>query len=160
MWGIGRPGGLDPSLTPGPYPAIFNHMVNSRTQQLDEDFFALSDPTRRQMLARLASGDMTVAELSEPFDVSAPAIPEHLRVLERAGLLTRERERAGSPAAMLVADPLKEAAEWVQQYRRVLGSPTRSVGGLPRNNDERTRLPSEESRPRCQPIACTEHARN
>ena len=71
---------------------IINHMVHSRTQQLDETFFALSDPTRRQMLARLANGDMTVAELSEPFDVSAPAISKHLRVLERAGLLTRERQ--------------------------------------------------------------------
>ena len=72
--------------------ARINQMVHSRTEQLDETFFALSDPTRRLMLARLAGGDMTVAELSEPFDVSAPAISKQLRVLERAGLLTRERE--------------------------------------------------------------------
>lgn len=92
-------------------------MVNSRTEQLDETFFALSDPTRRQMLARLAGGDMTVAELSKPFDVSAPAVSKHLRVLERAGLLTRERE-GRVRRCHLLAEPLKDAAQWVQQYRR------------------------------------------
>lgn len=97
--------------------AIFNQMVNSRTRQLDETFFALSDPTRRLMLARLARGDMTVTELSEPFDVSAPAISKHLRVLERAGLLTRERE-GRIRRCHLVAGPLREAEEWVQQYRQ------------------------------------------
>ena len=61
-------------------------MVNSRLQQLDETFFALSDPTRRAIISRLADGDTTVAELSEPFQISAPAISKHLRVLERAGL--------------------------------------------------------------------------
>ena len=96
--------------------AICNHMVNSRSQQLDETFFALSDPTRRQMLARLAGGDMTVGELSEPFDVSAPAVSKHLRVLERAGLLTRERE-GRVRRCHLMAEPLKDAAEWVEKYR-------------------------------------------
>ena len=104
-------------LTRIPVSAIFNHMVNSRSQQLDETFFALSDPTRRQILARLAGGDMTVAELSEPFDVSAPAVSKHLRVLERAGLLTRERE-GRVRRCHLVPEPLKDAAAWVQKYRR------------------------------------------
>ena len=66
-------------------------MVNSRTALLDETFFALSDPTRREMVARLASRDMTVSELAQPFDISPPAVSKHLRVLERAGLLTSDR---------------------------------------------------------------------
>ena len=85
-------------------------------QPLDEVFFALSDPTRRAILASLAQGDLTVAELSEPFEISAPAISKHLRVLERAGLLVRERE-GRSRRARFVADPLQGAAEWVDRYR-------------------------------------------
>jgi DNA-binding transcriptional ArsR family regulator len=92
-------------------------MVKSRTRQLDDTFFALSDPTRRRILARLAGGDMPVARLSKPFRISAPAISKHLRVLERAGLLTRERV-GRTRRCHLVAEPLKDAAEWVQKYRR------------------------------------------
>ncbi len=92
-------------------------MVHSRSQQLDETFFALSDPNRREMLGRLAQGEMTVAELSEPFGVSAPAISKHLRVLERAGLLQQEKQ-GRVRQCQLVAEPLKEAAEWVEAYRR------------------------------------------
>ena len=92
-------------------------MVNSRTQQLDETFFALSDPTRRAMLARLAGGDTTVAELAEPFKVSPPAISKHLRVLERAGLLEQQRE-GRVRRCHLRAEPLREAAEWVATYRQ------------------------------------------
>ncbi len=92
-------------------------MVNSRSQQLDETFFALSDPTRRAIIARLADGDTTVAELSEPFRVSAPAISKHLKVLECAGLLTRERD-GRARRCHLVPEPLKEAAEWVEKYQR------------------------------------------
>ncbi|QDT96458.1 ArsR/SmtB family transcription factor [Gimesia aquarii] len=92
-------------------------MVNSRSQQLDETFFALSDPTRRAIIAHLADGDSTVAELSEPFSVSAPAISKHLRVLERAGLLTQERD-GRARRCHLMPEPLKEAAEWVEKYQR------------------------------------------
>ena len=92
-------------------------MVHSRTAQLDETFFALSDPTRREMLGRLAGGDMTVAELAEPFDLSAPAISKHLRVLERAGLLRQERQ-GRVRSCRLRAEPLAEAARWVEAYRR------------------------------------------
>ena len=110
--------GLVARLTLHRFESTFNQMVNSRQRQLDEVFFALSDPTRRQMLARLArGGDLTVAELSEPFEVSAPAVSKHLGVLERAGLLTRERE-GRVRRCHLVAEPLKEAAEWVETYRR------------------------------------------
>jgi DNA-binding transcriptional ArsR family regulator len=92
-------------------------MVKSSTRQLDATFFALSDPIRRRMVARLATGDMTVGRLAEPFPVSAPAISKHLRVLERAGLITRERE-GRIRRCHLVPEPLKDAAEWVQQYRQ------------------------------------------
>lgn len=92
-------------------------MVNSRSRQLDEVFFSLSDPTRRQMLARLANGDKSVGELSEPFKVSAPAVSKHLRVLERAGLITQERT-GRIRRCHLVAHPLQEAAAWVEKYRR------------------------------------------
>jgi DNA-binding transcriptional ArsR family regulator len=92
-------------------------MVNSRLQQLDETFFALSDPTRRAIVARLADGDTTVADLSQPFKVTAPAISKHLRVLERAGLLTQERD-GRARRCHLMTEPLKEAAEWVEKYQR------------------------------------------
>lgn len=111
-------------------------MVNSRTRQLDETFFALSDPTRRAIVARLASGDTTVAELSKPFEVSAPAISKHLRVLERAGLLTQQR--AGrARRCHLLAEPLKEAAQWVQKYRRFWeGQLDQLAAYLEQNNPE------------------------
>ncbi len=90
-------------------------MVNSRNGQLDETFFALSDPTRRAILARLASGKMTVAELSEPFDVSAPAISKHLRVLERAGLLVQERI-GRTRNCQLKPGPLNDVSKWIETH--------------------------------------------
>lgn len=85
---------------------------------MDETFFAISDPTRRQMLSRLAArGEMSVAELAQPFQISPPAISKHLRVLERAGLLTRRRE-GRVRRCQLRAEPLQEAAEWVATYRK------------------------------------------
>jgi DNA-binding transcriptional ArsR family regulator len=92
-------------------------MVNSRHQQLDETFFALSDPTRRAMLERLLQGDCTVTELARPFSMSAPAISKHPRVLERAGLLTQRRE-GRVRKCHLIALPLEEAREWLALYRR------------------------------------------
>jgi DNA-binding transcriptional ArsR family regulator len=96
---------------------LVNHMVNSRTASLDETFFALSDPTRREMVARLATGDMTVSELAQPFDISPPAISKHLRVLERAGLLRCDRV-GRVRRCRLEAPALREAADWVDEYRR------------------------------------------
>lgn len=84
---------------------------------LDETFSALSDPTRRAILARLASGESSVSELAEPFDISLPAISRHLKVLERAGLITRGRDAQWRPCRLEVA-PLKEAAGWIEHYRR------------------------------------------
>jgi DNA-binding transcriptional ArsR family regulator len=85
--------------------------------QLDHTFAALADPTRRAILARLASGEATVTELARPFEISLPAISRHLKVLERAGLIARGREAQWRPRT-LQAEPLKEAADWLRQYRR------------------------------------------
>ena len=86
------------------------------TDKLDRTFAALADPTRRAILARLAGGETTVTELAEPFEMSLPAVSKHLKVLERAGLIVRSRERQWRPAR-LEAGPLKEVAEWAEDYR-------------------------------------------
>src|SRR5947207_12427721 len=87
------------------------------TYQLDRTFAALADPTRRAILARLATGEASVTVLARPFDMSLPAVSKHLKVLERAGLIARGRERQWRPAR-LQAGPLKEVAEWTATYRR------------------------------------------
>jgi len=84
---------------------------------LSTTFAALADPTRRAILARLITGPATVKELSAPFAMSGPAISKHLRVLERAGLITRGRDAQFRPA-QLDATPLKQVAEWAENYRR------------------------------------------
>ena len=89
----------------------------TKTERLDRTFGALSDPTRREILARLAAGEASVTELAQPFEMSLPAVSKHLKVLERAGLVTRGRERQWRPAR-LEAKPLKEVAEWTEGYRR------------------------------------------
>jgi DNA-binding transcriptional ArsR family regulator len=86
--------------------------------QLSTTFAALADPTRRAILARLASGDCSVTELAEPFDMSMPAVSKHLRVLERAGLIARGREAQWRPCR-IEAGPLKEVAEWTERYRKI-----------------------------------------
>jgi DNA-binding transcriptional ArsR family regulator len=83
---------------------------------LSATFSALADPTRRAILARLAAGEATVKELAAPFAMSGPAVSKHLRVLERAGLVTRGREAQWRPRR-LEAAPLKEVAEWAENYR-------------------------------------------
>ena len=85
---------------------------------LDATFFALADPTRRAILARLAKGEASVAELAEPFSMSQPAISKHLRVLERAGLVSRGRDAQRRPAKLEVK-PLEQAEEWLVEYRRI-----------------------------------------
>lgn len=80
-------------------------------------FAALADPTRRAILARLAGGEMTVTELAEPFDMSLPAVTKHLKVLERAGLITRGREAQWRPCR-LEAGPLRSISDWVEHYRQ------------------------------------------
>ena len=86
-------------------------------ERLDGIFTALADPTRRAIIARLARGEASVNELAAPFEMSLPAVSKHLKVLERAGLVERGRDRQRRPAR-LVGDPLKEVAEWTDGYRR------------------------------------------
>src|SRR5579863_3140816 len=85
--------------------------------QLSFTFAALADPTRRAILARLALGASSVTELAKPFEMSMPAVSKHLKVLERAGLISRGREAQWRPCR-LDAGPLKEAASWIEGYRR------------------------------------------
>ncbi len=85
---------------------------------LDATFAALADPTRRAILARLATGEASVAELAEPFDMTQPAISKHLKVLERAGLISRGREAQRRPRR-LEPRPLAEATDWIERYRRI-----------------------------------------
>jgi DNA-binding transcriptional ArsR family regulator len=94
-------------------------MVHQTTSadRLDATFAALSDPTRRAILARLAAGESSVTELAAPFEMSLPAISKHLKVLERAGLIARGREAQWRPCR-LEAGPLKDAADFLERYRR------------------------------------------
>lgn len=85
---------------------------------LDATFAALADPTRRAILARLASGEASVNELAEPFEMSQPAISKHLKVLERAGLISRSRDAQRRPRR-IEASPLAEANEWLEKYRQI-----------------------------------------
>ena len=85
--------------------------------QLSNTFQALADPTRRAILSRLAQGEATVNELAEPFPISVQAVSKHLKVLERAGLITRGRSAQLRPSH-LCAEPLKDASEWLGDYRR------------------------------------------
>jgi DNA-binding transcriptional ArsR family regulator len=86
--------------------------------RLDATFAALADPTRRAILARLAAGEATVMQLAEPFAMSQPAVSKHLKVLERAGLITRGREAQRRPCRMEAA-PLAEATAWIERYRKI-----------------------------------------
>ena len=87
------------------------------SDRLSVTFGALADPTRRAILARLISGEVSVTELAEPFRMSLPAVSKHLKVLERAGLIARSREAQWRPC-QLNAGPLKEVADWAEHYRR------------------------------------------
>jgi DNA-binding transcriptional ArsR family regulator len=114
-----RDGGLQHHfrLTSAGRIRIFNHMVKYSSDTLDKTFSALSDPTRRAILARLAEGDASVSELAAPFAMSLPAISKHLRVLEQAGLV--ERTKDGRVHRLrLVAQPLHDAAAWIAHYQR------------------------------------------
>src|SRR5437870_3906120 len=98
-------------MQPSGYPQMNPH------RQLDATFAALADPTRRAILARLASGDASVSELARPFSMSQPAISKHLKVLERAGLISSGQEAQRRPRK-LEAKPLADATKWLERYRR------------------------------------------
>jgi DNA-binding transcriptional ArsR family regulator len=129
------------------------------TDALSTTFAALADPTRRAILARLAEGSATVKELSEPFDMSGPAISKHLRVLERAGLITQGRRAQWRPC-QLEAAPLREVAEWTASYRRfweasfdrlgdyldeLQGRAPKKVSGSPRKADAPEAKPAKSA---------------
>src|SRR5947199_4052147 len=88
-----------------------------RSERLSQTFAALADPTRRAILARLTSGETSVTELAEPFDMSLPAVTKHLKVLERAGLIVRSRDAQWRPCR-LEAARLEEVHHWLERYRR------------------------------------------
>jgi DNA-binding transcriptional ArsR family regulator len=88
------------------------------SQQLDATFIALADPTRRAILARLINGEASVNELAEPFSISQPAVSKHLKILERAGLVSRSRDATRRPVK-IEAGPMREAANWLENYRMV-----------------------------------------
>ena len=87
------------------------------TDRLSVIFGALADPTRRAILARLAESDATVSEIAEPFEISLPAVSRHLKVLDNAGLISRSRSAQWRPSSLHAA-PLKEATDWMEQYRQ------------------------------------------
>ena len=97
-------------------PTGYGHLMMS--QRLDATFAALADPTRRAILARLATGEASVAQLAAPFAMSQPAISKHLKVLERAGLISRGRDAQRRPRR-IEAQPLAEANEWLERYRKI-----------------------------------------
>jgi DNA-binding transcriptional ArsR family regulator len=98
-------------------------------EQLDATFAALADPTRRAIIARLASGEASVSELAEPFAMSQPAISKHLKVLERAGLVSRGRDAQRRPRK-LEPKPLAEATAWLEKYRRFWEGSFRNLDAL------------------------------
>ena len=87
------------------------------SDNLNSTFAALADPTRRAILARLSQGELSVKDLAEPFPITPPSMTKHLKVLERAGLISRSREAQRRPCRLQSA-PLREVAEWLEQYRR------------------------------------------
>lgn len=94
-------------------------MVNNMaTDRMSATFAALADPTRRAILARLSAGEATVTELAAPFKMTLPAVSKHLKVLEKAGLISRGREAQWRPCR-LEASPLKDVADWVEEYRKL-----------------------------------------
>lgn len=98
-------------------PMIYNQMVMNNAELLNATFAALADPTRRAILARLASGEASVMQLAEPFDMSQPAISKHLKVLERAGLVVPGQDAQRRPRK-LNARPLSDASCWIETYRK------------------------------------------
>ena len=124
---------------------VYNHMV-MKAADLDATFAALADPTRRAILTRLASGDATVMELAEPFEMSQPAISKHLKVLERAGLIARSRDAQRRPCR-LEPKPFADAATWLERYRQLVEDSFLRLDGVleEMKADRRRRRPRQRS---------------
>ena len=114
------------------------------SERLDLTFGALADPTRRAILARLATGEASVAELAEPFDMSQPAVSRHLKVLERAGLISAEVDAQRRPRK-LEPKRLEEAVDWIERYREMFEQNYRRLDAL---LDELQARPTKRRRPR------------
>jgi DNA-binding transcriptional ArsR family regulator len=114
------------------------------SERLDLTFAALADPTRRAILARLATGEATVTELAEPFEMSQPAISKHLKVLERAGLISMDVDAQRRPRK-LELKRLAEAADWIERYREVFEQNYRRLDAL---LEELQAKPSKRKRPK------------
>jgi DNA-binding transcriptional ArsR family regulator len=108
---------------------LWNDLVMETSYTLDATFAALADPTRRAILARLASGEASVIELAKPFAMSQPAVSRHLKVLERAGLISRSQDAQRRPRR-LEAKPLAEASQWIEGYRRFWETSFQRLDGL------------------------------
>src|SRR5688572_14676497 len=118
------------------------------SDRLDATFLALADPTRRALLARLADGEASVTELAEPFEMSQPAISKHLKILERAGLISAGQEAQRRPRR-LEPEPLAEAAAWLQQYQAIWEANFERLDELLRDMQRGTRTPKTgRSRPK------------
>jgi DNA-binding transcriptional ArsR family regulator len=116
--------------------------MNSASERLDATFLALADPTRRAILARLARGEASVTELAEPFAISQPAISKHLKILERAGLITVGQDAQRRPRR-LEGQPLAEANAWLERYRAIWEANFERLDGL---LEELQRRPSASTR--------------
>jgi DNA-binding transcriptional ArsR family regulator len=132
------------------YASTYNHMVlepygyaMTDEQRLNATFAALADPTRRAILARLRTGEASVNELARPFSMSQPAISKHLRVLERAGLISRGREAQRRPRR-IDARRLAEATEWLENYRGIWEDNFRRLDVVLEELKARKRKPSRE----------------
>ncbi len=119
-------------------------MNNNTSERLDATFLALADPTRRAILARLARGEASVTELAEPFAISQPAISKHLKVLERAGLITVGQDAQRRPRR-LEGQPLADANAWLERYRAIWEANFERLDGL---LEELQRRPSASTRAR------------
>lgn len=110
------------------------------TKELNAVFSALADPTRRAILARLATGQATVSELADPFDISQPAISKHLKVLEKSGLIERGQDRQSRPSRLKAA-PMKDALDWLVQFRRFWGASFEQLDDLLKSITEEQKEP-------------------
>jgi len=114
-----------------------------KTERLDGTFAALADPTRRAILARLAEGEATVMELVEPFDLSQPAISKHLKVLERAGLISRSRDGQRRPCR-LEAAPMRDIDVWIERFRASFEERFRALDGVLEDLQRKSRKPQRK----------------
>lgn len=122
-------------------------MNNDTSKRLDATFLALADPTRRAILARLSRGDASVMELAEPFAISQPAISKHLKVLERAGLITIGQDAQRRPRR-LEGQPLAEASAWLERYREVWEANFERLDGVLKEMQRRPRAATRTRRRR------------